>query len=116
MHIVQPQDHTLYINGKDIPIIIPGDMEMQIRNRTLYFQLRRILFPKELMGVLTNHVWAEGCLDYDKGYAQPIMAGAEPTRYATRFEGHIGINSYEEKWVELDMLVLNHVHFVLHLK
>jgi hypothetical protein len=94
----------------DIPIIIPGNMRFQIRNRTAYFELHRIMLPKELMGVLTNHVWAEGYLKVFIG----VMFAGEEYNYMS-YRGHIGISSYEEKSVERDMLVLEHVHFVLHL-
>ncbi|AGR46725.1 hypothetical protein JL_35 [Bacillus phage JL] len=115
MHTIQPPEHTLYINGMIIPIVIPGDMKIQVRNKTVYFQVYRLYFPKELMGVLTNHVWADGCLDVDMGYEPSPYAGEEPEKHFSRFEGRIAVNSYTKKWIDRDMLVLNNVSFTLHL-
>lgn len=116
MHTIQPQEHTLYINGMEILIFIPGDMRLHARNRTIYFQLHRIGLPRELMGVLTNHVWADGCLDYYTGYKISPIPDIEPEYQFTRLEGRIAISSYEEKGVSKDILLLNHVHFTLHLR
>ncbi|HEY4430625.1 MAG TPA: hypothetical protein VGN87_06260 [Paenibacillus sp.] len=118
MHTIQPQDHTLYINGRDVPIVIPGDMDFKLYNmRVLHFQAHTVYLHKELMGVLTNHVWAEACLDVDLGY-EPYIPGSdvEPEHRYNRFEGLIGISSYEEKGISQGMLVLRHVHFILHLR
>lgn len=107
---IKSEPPTLNIHGMNIPIIIPGNMRFQIRNRTAYFELHRIMLPKDLMGVLTNHVWAEARLNMWLGMR---FAGQEYNWMA--YNGHIGISSYEEKRVEQDMLVLEHVHFILHL-